>query len=80
MDDPQPMHSHHQMLERQALRGRKRQIRSPRGGGNMMPSKRGRRMSSNVDIPMMPPPQPAAPPEPIEKPDANMCLKVSFHN
>lgn len=78
MDDPQPMHTHHQMLDRtQAMRGRKRQMRSPRGGGPMIASKRGRRMSSNVDMPMMPPPQPQVPPEPVEKPDANMCLKVS---
>lgn len=71
MDDPQPMH---QLIDRQALRGRKRANRPAR---NINPSKRGRRMSSHVDMPLLPPPQPQQPPEPIEKPDANMCLKVS---
>lgn len=31
-----------------------------------------------VDMPMMQPVQAAAPPEPQEKPDANMCLKYTF--
>lgn len=85
MDDPQPMHTHHQLagLDRsQVMRGRKRTVRQSRGGA-VVPSKRGRRMSSGVDMPMMPPPQPSQPPEPVEKPDANMCLKVwsdiNFH-
>lgn len=74
------MHAHHQLIDRsQAMRGRKRAVRQSRGG-SIVPSKRGRRLSNNVDIPMMPPPQPAPPPEPIEKPDANMCLKVSYLN
>ncbi|XP_076262694.1 zinc finger protein without children [Rhynchophorus ferrugineus] len=74
VDDPQPMHHH--MMERSPLRGRKRGMRStPRGGQ----SKRGRRMSHHqVDMPMMQQVQPAPPPEPQEKPDANMCLKYTF--
>jgi len=31
-----------------------------------------------VEMPLLPAPQPAQPPEPIEKPDANMCLKYTF--
>ncbi|GLV41688.1 without children [Carabus blaptoides fortunei] len=72
VDDPQPMH---QLIDRQALRGRKRANRPAR---NINPSKRGRRMSSHVEMPLLPPPQPQQPPEPIEKPDANMCLKYTF--
>ncbi|XP_030746345.1 zinc finger MYM-type protein 4 isoform X2 [Sitophilus oryzae] len=76
VDDPQPMHPHHNMMERSPMRGRKRGMRgTPRGGQ----SKRGRRMShQQVDMPMMQPVQAAAPPEPQEKPDANMCLKYTF--
>lgn len=70
VDDPQPMH---QIMERQSFRGRKRGVRSGRHSGQ---SKRGRRMSQAVDMPIMAPPQPPPPQEPIEKPDANMCLKV----
>lgn len=73
VDDPQPMH----MMERSAsVKGRKRGMRQARGG-----AKRGRRMShQQVDIPIMQHhqiQQPPPPPEPAEKPDANMCLKVS---
>lgn len=75
VDDPQPIHPQHMLERAHIMRGRKRQIRQGRGG-SMTPSKRGRRMSSNVDMPMLPPPQPAPPPEPVEKPDAHMCLKV----
>lgn len=61
------------LIDRQPLRGRKRGMRQNRGGGG----KRGRR-SHNVDVPMISQPQPQPnPPEPIEKPDANMCLKVN---
>lgn len=70
VDDPQPMH---QMMERQSFRGRKRGIRNQRQN---TPSKRGRRMSHASDMPIMAPPQHPAQQEPIEKPDANMCLKV----
>lgn len=72
VDDPQPMHH---IMERQAVRGRKRPGRPPKNTG----SKRGRRASSQMEIPMMAPPQPPPPPEPVEKPDANMCLKVITH-
>lgn len=73
VDDPQqPMHP---MMDRQAIRGgRKRPARSPR---SLVPgAKRGRRLSTHVEMPLLPPPAPSQPPEPIEKPDANMCLKV----
>lgn len=75
VDDPQPMHH---MMERSAsVKGRKRGMRQSRGG-----AKRGRRMSHHqVDIPIMQHhqiQQPPPPPEPAEKPDANMCLKVSI--
>ncbi|XP_044741704.1 zinc finger MYM-type protein 3-like isoform X2 [Chrysoperla carnea] len=78
-DDNQHMHHHAMMAERGGGRGRKRQGRSPRAGATG--SKRGRRMSGHSDMPMMPPPQataPPPPPEPVEKPDANMCLKYTF--
>lgn len=76
VDDPQPIS--HLMGKQSAFRGKKRASKS-RGG----PSKRGRRTSQVVDIPAMtqqqqqPQPQPVAA-EPIEKPDANMCLKVNY--
>lgn len=77
VDDPQPMHP--MIADRSpSVRGRKRGMRQPRGG-----AKRGRRMSHHqVDMPMMQHQiqQPPAPPEPIEKPDANMCLKVGYFN
>lgn len=75
VDDPQPMH-HPMIADRSpSIRGRKRGMRTPRGA-----SKRGRRMSHQVDMPMMQHQiqQPTQPAEPIEKPDANMCLKVSI--
>ncbi|CAH1153839.1 unnamed protein product [Phaedon cochleariae] len=78
VDDPQPMHPH-QMLDSRSpsVRGRKRGLRQPRGG-----AKRGRRMShQQVDLPMMQhhqAQQAQPPPEPTEKPDANMCLKYTF--
>nr|CAD7441599.1 unnamed protein product [Timema bartmani] len=71
-DDPEPVH----VPERASYRGRKRTLRSSsqRGGA----SKRGRRASSTVDVPLLPPPEPTPPPRiEQEKPDANMCLKVS---
>lgn len=73
VDDPEPV----QVLpETRANRGRKRGIRTTRGVGSV-PSKRGRRISSSVDIPLLPPPEPQPPPRvEQEKPDANMCLKV----
>ncbi|XP_033192634.1 zinc finger protein without children isoform X2 [Bombus vancouverensis nearcticus] len=61
-------------------RGRKRMVPyKPRS----TPNKRGRRVSSTNDMPLMPPPEPQPPPqpriiEPIEKPDANMALKYTF--
>ncbi|CAH0561946.1 unnamed protein product [Brassicogethes aeneus] len=76
VDESQPMHPH-QMMERAALRGRKRGMRQPKPSG----AKRGRRMSQNVDMPMMQTQaqsQAPPPPEPAEKPDANMCLKYTF--
>lgn len=79
-DDDQLQHHHSMMTERGGPTGRgtrKRQGgRTPRGSGG----KRGRRISGH-DMPMMPPPQqqtPQPPPEPVEKPDANMCLKYTF--
>lgn len=75
IDDPQPMHP--MIADRSpSVRGRKRGMRQSRGG-----AKRGRRMSHHqVDMPMMQHQiQQPAPAEPIEKPDANMCLKVSFY-
>lgn len=72
VDDPQPIH---QIMERQSFRGRKRGMRNTR---QSTPSKRGRRMSHASDMPIMAPPQPPTPQEPIEKPDANMCLKVGL--
>ncbi|XP_061927683.1 zinc finger MYM-type protein 3 isoform X2 [Apis cerana] len=63
-----------------ATRGRKRMVPyKPRS----TPNKRGRRVSSTNDMPLMPPPEPQPPPqpriiEPIEKPDANMALKYTF--
>ncbi|XP_050314374.1 zinc finger MYM-type protein 3 isoform X2 [Anthonomus grandis grandis] len=74
VDDPQVIHQ--QIMERAALRGRKRNMRgSPRGGQ----SKRGRRLSHNqTDIPIIQPVAPPPPAEPQEKPDANMCLKYTF--
>ncbi|GFG29920.1 hypothetical protein Cfor_09938 [Coptotermes formosanus] len=74
-DDPEPV----QVLpETRANRGRKRGMRTTRGMGSV-PSKRGRRVSSSVDIPLLPPPEPQ-PPARVEqeKPDANMCLKYTF--
>ncbi|KAJ8918744.1 hypothetical protein NQ315_015064 [Exocentrus adspersus] len=72
VDDPQPMH--HIMERSQSARGRKRGMRQSRGG-----AKRGRRMSHQVDMPIMQQiQQPPPPPEPAEKPDANMCLKYTF--
>lgn len=66
----------HPLMDRnQAMRGRKRPNRQPR---NMNAAKRGRRMSQHVEMPLLPPPPPQQPPEPIEKPDANMCLKVIY--
>ena len=72
VDDPEP-----QVLpENRVNRGRKRGMRTPRGGSTA-PSKRGRRISSSVEIPLLPPPEPQPPPRvEQEKPDANMCLKV----
>lgn len=53
-------------------RGRKRAAK-----GRGTPSKRGRRTSQVSDTPTTSTAQqPPAPPEPVEKPDANMCLKV----
>nr|CAD7404180.1 unnamed protein product [Timema cristinae] len=72
-DDPEPVH----VPERTSYRGRKRTLRSSsqRGGA----SKRGRRASSTVDVPLLPPPEPTPPPRiEQEKPDANMCLKYTF--
>ncbi|XP_076619642.1 zinc finger protein without children isoform X1 [Colletes latitarsis] len=63
-----------------ASRGRKRMVPyKPRS----TPNKRGRRISTANDMPLMPPPEPQPPPqpriiEPIEKPDANMALKYTF--
>ncbi|KAK9889406.1 hypothetical protein WA026_004680 [Henosepilachna vigintioctopunctata] len=58
-------------------RGRKRGIRGNSRGQGASISKRGRRsLSQHVDMPMMQ--QPVPPPEPQEKPDANMCLKYTF--
>ncbi|CAL7937189.1 unnamed protein product [Xylocopa violacea] len=61
-------------------RGRKRVVPYK---SRSTPSKRGRRVSSANDMPLMPPPEPQPPPqsriiEPIEKPDANMALKYTF--
>ena len=75
VDDPEPV----QVLpEARTNRGRKRGVRTTRGMGSV-PSKRGRRVSSSVDIPLLPPPEPQ-PPARVEqeKPDANMCLKVNL--
>ncbi|XP_076276134.1 zinc finger protein without children [Lasioglossum baleicum] len=61
-------------------RGRKRMVPyKPRS----TPNKRGRRVSTTNDMPLMPPPEPQPPPqpriiEPMEKPDANMALKYTF--
>lgn len=75
VNDSQPMHP--MIADRSpSVRGRKRGMRQSRGG-----AKRGRRMSHHqVDMPIMSHQiqQPPPPPEPIEKPDANMCLKVSI--
>lgn len=58
---------HFSFVSFSALRG------SPRQGTI---TKRGRRsLSQHVEMPLM---QPAPPPEPQEKPDANMCLKYTF--
>lgn len=71
-DDPQPIS---QIMARQSFRGRKRAMRSK----GATPSKRGRRTSQAVDVPVLPQQQqPQVPQEPIEKPDANMCLKVMY--
>ncbi|KAL0275450.1 UNVERIFIED_CONTAM: hypothetical protein PYX00_003289 [Menopon gallinae] len=61
-------------------RGRKRSMRGGRNSSGGSQSKRGRRISgSNVDVPIMPPPEPVPPPRiEVEKPDANMCLKYTF--
>lgn len=73
VNSSQPMHT--MIPDRSpSVRGRKRGMRQPRGG-----AKRGRRMSHHqVEMPIMPHQiqQPPPPPEPVEKPDANMCLKV----
>ncbi|XP_021933067.1 zinc finger MYM-type protein 4 isoform X3 [Zootermopsis nevadensis] len=75
VDDPEPVQA---LPETRANRGRKRGVRSTRGVGSV-PSKRGRRISSSVDIPLLPPPEPQPPPRvEQEKPDANMCLKYTF--
>lgn len=72
VDDPQPIT---QIIGRQSFRGKKRGVK-----GKGTPSKRGRRSSQAVDIPVMTQQQQSAlPVEPIEKPDANMCLKVGFN-
>ncbi|XP_033341908.2 zinc finger protein without children isoform X1 [Megalopta genalis] len=61
-------------------RGRKRMVPyKPRS----TPNKRGRRVSTTNDMPLMPPPESQPPPqpriiEPMEKPDANMALKYTF--
>lgn len=71
-DDPPPMS---QIMNRQTFKGRKRGART-KGGS---PSKRGRRASQAVDAPALQQQQQQQsqpPAEPIEKPDANMCLKV----
>ncbi|PNF15626.1 hypothetical protein B7P43_G15971 [Cryptotermes secundus] len=74
-DDPEPVQA---LPETRANRGRKRGIRTTRGIGSV-PSKRGRRISSSVDVPLLPPPEPQPPPRvEQEKPDANMCLKYTF--
>lgn len=64
------------MTERQSNRGRKRMGRPPKAAP--ITSKRGRRTSMQVDIPAITPPPPTPPQEPVEKPDANMCLKFTF--
>lgn len=69
-DDPQPL------MARHVYKGsKKRAIRTKSG----VPSKRGRRTSQAVDTTIMQHPQHVhVPPEPVEKPDANMCLKYTF--
>lgn len=53
-------------------------MRGARSSPGVNPSKRGRRTSGSVDVPMLPPPEPVpAPRIEVEKPDANMCLKVN---
>lgn len=61
------------MMDRAGRGGRKRGIKT----GNRGQTKRGRRSLSQIEMPVMPA---APPPEPvpIEKPDANMCLKYTF--
>ncbi|XP_069696002.1 zinc finger MYM-type protein 3 isoform X2 [Periplaneta americana] len=75
VDDPEPVQS---IPETRANRGRKRGLRTTRSSSSV-PSKRGRRISSSVDIPLLPPPEPQPTPRvEQEKPDANMCLKYTF--
>ncbi|KAF5289279.1 hypothetical protein FQR65_LT11900 [Abscondita terminalis] len=76
-EPPEQAQPIHHIMERPSVRGRKRPGRPPKSGGAV--SKRGRRSSIQIDIPIMAPPQPPPPPsEPVEKPDANMCLKYTF--
>jgi zinc finger MYM-type protein 2/3/4 len=80
--DPQTLQHHHMlMMEQQrampAQRGRKRQStpRAPTNNRNnvVSPNKRHKH-----DEPVYEPPQPEPSREPLEKPDANMCLKYTF--
>lgn len=59
-------------------RGRKRSSRGSRNSSAGTPSKRGRRTSGSVDVPLISAPEPVPPPRiEVEKPDANLCLKVT---
>lgn len=60
------------MIDRQAMKGKKRMNRSPKSSFAI---KRTRRLPNPADVNMMSHHE-AAPTEPVEKPDANMCLKV----
>lgn len=71
VDDPQPIS---QIISRQSFKGKKRAAKSSKGNA----SKRGRRSSQAADVQTIPQQQQTqVPSEPVEKPDANMCLKVS---
>lgn len=53
-------------------------MRGGRHSSGGTPSKRGRRASGSVDVPLLAPSEPVPPPRiEVEKPDANMCLKVN---
>lgn len=60
-------------VSEKSARGRRKNIRQQK---TSTPSRRGRRSFNQSNTSEIAPTDPPASPEPVEKPDANMCLKV----